>query len=359
MKEFEHGGNVYGEIDQAAGYSQWLDFSANINPEGLSAQVRQSILENMEKIIHYPDPKAGKLKAAIADYYSVPEEKIVLGNGAVELLYLYMHVKSPKSVLIPVPSFSEYERAARSSEAKVLYIFMDEGQGFSLEDDKVMGKLQDADVLMLCNPNNPTGCMMKLEQVSRLVEAAAKWGTDVIVDESFMDFRHDGKEYSVIPLLDKYPNLMIIQSLTKFYAIPGLRLGFALGSEKLVKRLEKSKDPWNVNLLAQAAGAAGLQDVEYQKRSRDVVQENMAELADELQKLPGVKVYPPTVNFILLNIRETGLNSRELTARMRRLGILIRDCSNYPGLDENYVRVAVKGKEDNRRLAEGLKRCIS
>lgn len=358
MKEFEHGGNVYGKIDQAAGFSQWLDFSANINPEGLSADVRKSILENMDKIIHYPDPKAGKLKEAISRYYSVPEDKIVLGNGAVELLYLYMHLRTPKTVQIPVPSFSEYERAARSAKAEVIYTYLDEKRGFNVDVDTVISRVKDADLLMLCNPNNPTGCLMKRDDVEQMIAAAGDCGADVIVDESFMDFRHDSKAYSVIPLLDRYPNLMVLQSLTKFYAIPGLRLGFALCNEKLAQQLESSKDPWNVNLLAQAAGAAGLKDVEYQRRSRHVVNENMLELAADLQMLHGVKVYSPTVNFILLNIGKTGISSGKLTARMRKLGVLIRDCSNYPGLDENYIRVAVKGKDDNKRLVEALKRCI-
>lgn len=358
MKEFEHGGNVYGEISKDAGFDRWLDFSANINPLGLADSVRQSMIDGVDKVVNYPDPAAKSLKQAISEYYDVPAANVVLGNGAVELLYLYVKVIEAKVVQIPVPSFSEYERAARSVTADVRYLYLDEGQEFAIDCDRLLEDMPGADVLMLCNPNNPTGKLIFRQDMERIVAAAEKHGVNVIVDESFMDFRTDADRYSVMSLTGKYSNLMGLQSLTKFYAIPGLRLGFAVCNETLVQKIEQHKDPWNVNLLAQAAGVAGLNDVAYQKQSRQVVSENMLELAASLGELSGVKVYSPAVNFILLNIRETGIDSGELTARMRKYGILIRDCSNYPGLDGNYVRVAVKGKDDNRRLVETMKRCI-
>lgn len=358
MKVFEHGGNVYGKIDPAADFSRWLDFSANISPLGLSDSIRKSILDNMDNLIHYPDPTGQKLKQAISVYAGVSEKNIVLGNGAVELMYIYMHSRKPAKVLVPVPSFSEYERATLSADAKVEYFYLQEKENFALDVCALDKFLPTADVLILGNPNNPTANLLTVEQIEQITSAAKNSGTDVIVDESFIDFRQDSKKYTAVSLVEKYDNLIILQSMTKFYAIPGLRLGFAVVSEALAEKMEMGKDPWNVNSLAQAAGVAGLQDKAYQELTRKTVAENMYSLSKSLREMTGLKVYEPTVNFILLNTREIGITSGALTAKMREKGVLIRDCSNYPGLDEYYVRVAVKSHEENNRLLEVLKACL-
>lgn len=358
MKVFEHGGNVYGKIDPAADFCRWLDFSANINPLGMADSIRRSILDNMDNLIHYPDPAGRMLKQAISVYVGVSEKNIVLGNGAVELMYIYMHNRKPAKVLVPVPSFSEYERAALSADAQVEYFYLQEKDNFALDVCALEKYLPTADVLILGNPNNPTANLLTVEQIEQIMSAAKMNGVDVIVDESFIDFRQDSERYSAVPLIEKYGNLIILQSMTKFYAIPGLRLGFAVVSEALAEKMEMGKDPWNVNSLAQAAGVAGLQDKAYQEQTRKIVAENMYSLSESLKDIPGLKVYEPTVNFILLNIGEMGIISSELTKRMRAKGILIRNCSNYPGLDENYVRVAVKNKEENNQLVIALKECL-
>lgn len=353
IKRFEHGGNVYDRPPSGG----WLDFSANINPLGLSSKVYTAILERVKDIVHYPDPTARELKEAIAEHYELPIERIVLGNGATELFYLLMQTLRPKSVLIPVPSFSEYERAARAVNAAVSFWELEEEQGFALDPLKFFSQvaLERPEMVVLGNPNNPTGNLISKELwqdfLARLKDELGAYRPWIIIDESFLDFREDDALYTARHIEDDH--LVVIQSMTKFYALPGLRLGFGVMNEKLVERLELSKDVWNVNLLAQGAGLTALTDDAYARKTITTVAHEARFLYDELSELPFLKPYCPTVNFILCKLsRGTGA---QLAETMRGKGILIRDCANYPGLDDSYIRLAVRTHDENVRLLDILK----
>ena len=352
QKKFVHGGNVYAEKPKSG---EWLDFSANINPLGLPSKVLEAVRQNIPQIIHYPDPAGRELKEALADFYLVPQNEIVLGNGAAELLYVYFHMFRPRRVLLPMPSFSEYERAALSAGAEVCCHELFAAQGFTIGLDTLLPKLSEVDCLVIGNPNNPTGSLLTAAELERCVQAAAAVGTAVIVDESFIEFLPEEKDYTVRQLVARYPNLGVLQSLTKFYAIPGIRLGFGLFSPEASARMEQGKDPWNVNLLAQKAGVAALHDRDYQQQARRYVQNEKDYLANALQKLDGIKVYPPTVNFIFLDLKAGGWNSAAFAQQMRRRGILIRDCANYSGLGDTFIRVAVKSHNENQQLLDAFR----
>lgn len=355
MKEFIHGGNIYKE--KAPG-GEWLDFSANINPLGIAAGVREAITNGIEGLVNYPDPDGSSAKAAIADYYGVPADKVILGNGAAELLYIFFHTRQPKNLLLPVPSFSEYERAAKAGRTEIVYHELNAADGFRLDVEKFIKSLRFMDCAVIGNPNNPTGTLLEREELVKIISAAKNTGTTIIVDESFIDFRTDAAEHSARSLLSDYDNLLLLQSLTKFYALPGLRLGFALTSTALREQMELQKDTWNMNYLAQQAVVAALADKEYQEKSRLTVKNEQKYLMTEFDKLSGVKLFIPTVNFILLDIKKTGLTSAELTSKMKEKGILIRDCSNYPGIDNSYIRVAIKRRADNICLINAFKEIL-
>lgn len=354
MKRFLHGGNIYGADTPAGG---WLDFSANINPLGLSEAVRQAVADSIGAIVHYPDPEGRALKDALADHYGLRREEIVLGNGAAELFYVFFHAVRPRRVLLPVPSFGEYERAALAAGAEISYHRLDSARGFTLSVADLTAALSAHDCVILGNPNNPTGGLLSRADMVRLIKAAQETATMVVVDESFLDFCPDEGDYTVRDLVSRSDNLFVLRSLTKFYAIPGLRLGFAVAPLALVKRLEESKDPWNVNLLAQKAGEAALGDRAYQRASQDFVQREKAWLAKALGDIPGVTVFPPTVNFLLLYLAPPWPEAAEVSAAMRRRGILLRDCTNYPGLSPRYLRAAVRPREENRRLLDAFRAC--
>ena len=356
MKPFEHGGNVYsaGVHNPAV-----VDFSANINPLGLSDSIKKSIMDNMESLVHYPDPAGALLKQAISVHYGVAEKRIILGNGAVELMYIYFHCVKPDKVLIPVPSFSEYERAALAAGCEIRRLYMDKGREFTLDRAALMELLPEVDTVVLGNPNNPTGELIDRVELEAILARALVTQTDVLVDESFLDFLpHDGN-YRVMDLVEKYPNLLVLRSMTKFFAIPGLRLGFGAAHKRLMEKLEMGRDPWNVNLLAQMAGVAALKDRAYQMDARQIIPVCMNYLYDALSGISGLKVYRPSVNFILISIEGTGLTSSEFTAMLGEYGILVRDCSNYPGMDDYHVRVAVRMRADNEQLVARIKQVLN
>ena len=339
MERYEHGGQIY---DAKGLAGDWLDFSANINPLGLSEKIFQTLTDNLRGVVNYPDPNASELKRAISNRYDVPEKNLVLLNGAAEFFYLYLNAIRPARVVIPVPSFSEYERAARAGGCEVKFFFTSAEENFSLDVDKL--EVTAADCVIIGRPNNPTGNLLAPEKILSLAEVAS-----VVVDESFIDFL-DAE--SVRKFVSK--KISVVQSLTKIFAIPGLRLGFAVVEENLARRLNLCKDVWNVNFLAQKAGVAALDDEDFLKRTRAWLELEKKFFVARLEKMSGIKIFPPTVNFILFRHE----NADKILNELRREKILLRSCANFAGLDETYLRSAIRSRKENLRLLDALKKIL-
>lgn len=353
MQKFEHGGDLK-KIMAQENVDKIIDFSANINPYGLSKNIKKAIVDHIDDIIHYPEPDARELCGKIAKNYGISADKIIVGNGAVELLYILCHILKPKNALIVSPGFSEYERAAKASGANINYVILSEKQEFNSPMRDLIVNIKGNDILFIGNPNNPTGTLFTVEDMELLIEHAENNGCFVVVDESFMDFIKTSEAFSVLPLVEKYHNLFVLHSLTKFYALPGLRLGFAATDHEVLDPLYQAKDPWNVNSLAQIAGMVALEDKVYQRRSRTYTRTEINYLYEELETFDKLKVYEPTVNFILVNIEKTNMTANELKTKLLEYGIVIRNCENYPGLNEYFVRFAVRTREENDELIDAL-----
>ena len=337
MERYEHGGQIY---DAKGLAGDWLDFSANINPLGLSEKIFRTLTENLRGVVNYPDPNATELKRAISERYDVPEKNLVVLNGAAEFFYLYLSVVRPARVVIPVPSFSEYERAAKAATCDVKYFFTSAEENFSLDVDKL--EVNSSDCVIIGRPNNPTGNLLAAEKILQLAEFAS-----VIVDESFIDFLD-------VESVRKFVSekISVVQSLTKIFAIPGLRLGFAVVEENLARKLNLSKDVWNVNFLAQKAGVAALSDEDFLRRTRTWLELEKKFFAERLSKLRGVEIFPPTVNFILFRHEQ----AEKILNELRREKILLRSCANFAGLDGSYLRSAIRSQEENLRLFHALEK---
>ncbi len=358
-QKYLHGGNVYEAVKQQGGKTcEVIDFSANINPLGLSHNVRNLLLQSLDMVVHYPDPQAKVLKEAISTHYTVPYSSVTLGNGAVELLYILCHMVKPRKVLIPAPTFSEYERAACAAGAVAEYLYLKAEEDFQIDVQRLIKNTPGKDIIFICNPNNPTGTVLPNYELEPLLAAGRANDTIVVIDESFMDFMADDRPFSCRAFLTEYPNLVIIHSLTKFYAIPGLRLGFILTNGELQRVLDSGKDPWNVNVLAQIAGIAALEDSEYQYQSREYIAHAKNKLYNELNNLSGIKAYRPAVNYIFADIEGTGFSAPALREKLAMFNVLIRDCSNYHWLTPCYIRVAVRQEAQNEVLLRTLKRVL-
>ena len=348
MKTFEHGGNIYNADGQT---ENWLDFSANINPIGLSETVKTTIINHIDGLVHYPDPQARELKSAISARYNIAFDNILTLNGAAEFFYLFFNTLRPCRVIIPVPSFSEYDRAARSASCEVKYFFTQAEKSFKIPFDELIETIcaEDISCIVLANPNNPTGNILESREIIELLENVEF----VVIDESFADFL--GDEYSVRQLTKSYSNLVVVQSLTKFFAIPGLRLGFAIADETVINQLELGKDVWNVNYLAQKAGAAALNDVDYINETRRWIVEEKEYITDRLRNIEGITFFEPTVNFVLIKFK-TVETAHKVIDILKSHNILVRSCANFPGLDGSYIRMAIRCREENCKVLDVLER---
>ena len=359
LLEHIHGGNLR-EASEKFGLERdsITDFSANINPLGPSPEVYRCICENLHQIIHYPDPQAKALKSTLAQYLNLSTDNIVLGNGAVELIYLLVKVLKPKRVLIPAPTFNEYELAVATNGGRVVDLFLKKEEDYNYNVQEMLKKLPEVDMLILCNPNNPTGQLIKKEDLLTILLAAKKENVFVMIDEAFMDFVEQAEEYSLVSELEDWDNLFILYSLTKFFAIPGLRLGAGLANRELIKRIEHMKDPWNINCFAQLAGIVSLQDLNYIANTKAFVNTEKAFLYQGLCDISSIRPYLPSANYIFVDISDFKYGSSELYQVLAKEGILVRDCSSYKQLGQDYVRLAVKNRADNTLLLQKIRELL-
>jgi len=350
-----HGGNVYKASQELnIPIDQILDFSANINPLGYPPEVEYIIKNHIKDIIHYPDTEQRELKESAAGYYDTTLDMVLPGNGSVELINIAIETLKPAKAIIPSPTFSEYAQACENREIPVEFVsLLDDDFNFTLSTlDNVTQLLTKNSILILCNPNNPTGKLIPRDTIKTVLEVLELHESYLLLDEAFMDFVE--KDQSMAKFLTKYPNMMILKSVTKFFALPGLRLGFILANPELIQRFDGFKDPWNINTFAGVVGAKVLKEREYIQKTRSVILEEKKWLLRQLEQIPGFAPYYPEANFIFVRLNQN-LRLDFLTQKLREQGILIRDCSNYMFLDKTFFRVAVKNRGDNEILVARLK----
>lgn len=349
-----HGGNLRrlsAEVDIPP--EQLLDFSANLNPLGPPEWLRAEISARVSELVHYPDPDCSELLEALAEYNQVPQENLLVGNGATELIYLLPRALDFKCALIPVPSYADYEDAARLAGIEIEAVQLDAASDFAIDYDRLAESLKQAQLVLLGQPNNPTGRLCDTNRLRELARAYPR--TTFLVDESFITFVDEGHSLRY----ERPTNVIIVESMTKAYAIPGLRLGYLIADAEIVTRLRRLMPDWTVNTLAQRVGCRALVDHEYRRESRDFVARQRLALTEALADLPGLKVFPGDANFLLLRLDEARMTAAELARRMLEKGIAIRVCDNFKGLDQSYFRVAVRSSSEQERLCRALQEILS
>ena len=357
-----HGGNIY-KIYREKGMKEILDYSSNINPYGLPEQFKEAIISNLSILEKYPDPDYIELREEIAKVNKVELKNIIVGNGATEIIFLYMKVLKAKKILIVSPTFGEYERAMRATldDIQVDYFKLEEVENFVPNIEKIRLELNKKyDLLVMCNPNNPTGQFVSVEIMEKILEKCTEFGTKLFVDEAFVEFVENWEEKSIIKTEKDKKNLFVLRAFTKFFAIPGLRLGYGIcfDDEFMTKMFEK-KEPWSVNNIAELAGKVLLKDKEYIEKTNKWIKEEKKYMYENLIKIEGIKSYKTEINFILVRINDEYLkkiNVQKLREKMLEKGILIRDASNFVYLDNKYFRLAVKDRKNNIRVLEALKK---
>ncbi len=339
-----HGGDIYSK-------NITLDFSASVNPYGTPPSVLDAVKTSLTKIGNYPDPGCKELIRSIGTYESVLPEFILCGNGAAELIYAFCLSEKPQKALIPIPAFSEYENALLLNRCRIIHHRMSPSQGFR-PDDSILEEISETepDTIFLCNPGNPSGSLIDFRLLEKIAELCGKLCVRLFIDECFLELTGNGQ--SLVPLLAEHPEIFILKSLTKTYAIPGVRTGYGLSSDlELLKRMSRVVQPWNVSLIAQEAGIAALKEKDYLKKSVECICQERKWLTMELRSF-GFFVCPSDVNYILFNAPE-GLDSA-----LEKKGIAIRNCSNFHGLDTGWYRTAVRTREENEILIRAIREIV-
>ncbi len=335
------------------------DFSVNMNPLGWPEGLRDIISKNSGSILRYPDPSSERLKRKLAVLHGAGPDNLAIGNGSIELIYLLPRAFKIRKALIITPTFSEYEFAVRSNGSTPAFFGTSEKDEFRIDYDKLAERLPGCDALFLCNPNNPTGVTLDNDEVLYLSRLTKKHKSILMLDEAFIEFTGESSRTTIVSEALKSGSLIILRSLTKFYAIPGLRLGYAIGHKRMIGRIIKLQYPWNVNGPAQFAGEKIPADKSYMERTRSFVAGERQYMFRRLTGIKGVTAYPSSANFILCKLQSTPMHSSiELKRRLLREGINIRDCGNFRGLNDRYFRIAIRKRADNDRLIKSMERAL-
>lgn len=356
----EHGGNLRKITATCKGLpDKILDFSSNFNPLGPPANLKKIIMQNICLLKTYPDPECTTARANLGHRIGVSPENILLGNGSNELIHLIPRALGCRRALIYQPAFSEYELAVRLSGAKASFLFGSKDSDFSFDVKKIIRHIPKNDLVILGNPNNPTGTLLEKKLLCDLAGICAQHKTSLVIDEAFMDFVDQKDKFSVVSEVGRFRNLLVVKSMTKFFCLAGLRIGYGVGAARLISRLAAFQPAWSVNALAQHIVSDGLFEPDYAKKTLGTVNRERRFLFSELKKIKNIKPCPPAANFILCKISKKGLNASTLFKRLLQDEILIRDCSNFRGLGRYFFRVAVRGKRDNLRLLQSLNTILS
>ncbi len=331
--------------------SRIIDFSSNISPIGTLSSIKKTLKKNIENITHYPDPASSTVISSLKKYTNLEKSNLVVGNGAIEILYNFCSafLSRETRVLIPVPTFQEYETAAKLNECKISYF---KTMDLSVDLDIFISKIPKNGCVFICNPNNPTGKLLSKNQMLKIIKKAKKLSTLVFVDECFIEMVPEYND-SVISHVKKYTNLFVLRSLTKSFALPGIRIGYAASSQEIVEILQKIKIPWSVNLLAQDAANIALKNKSHLVKSNSVIKKESNYLTNQINKLNGFDCYDSATNFILIKIKK---NSTQLQKKLLEHKILIRDCKNFRGLNDHHIRIAVKSHKENLKLVKALEK---
>ena len=330
-----------------------IDFSSSINPLGLPESLNSVYQNSMDDLSRYPDPYAAPLRAKIAESFSCSQKHVVVGNGSMGVLEVAVRVLAPQRaypphVLLVEPCFSEYRRLAELQKAHIDTVALSSEDHFKFPLKEIIKSLTAKDVLILGHPNNPTGTSLSREGLCQLLNAAEQENVWVLVDEAFSDWAPD---ISMASKVSELGRLVVVRSLTKFFALAGIRSGYALGPKSVINEMMKHMGPWTCNRLAQKLSIAALRDHAFQDESRRWLMRERSWFYDALQQLQILQPFQSSANFLLIQSR---VSLDGFFDFLGKRGVFVRPCQNFNGLDKSYFRVAVRTRWENKLLLSVL-----
>ncbi|SHE32426.1 pyridoxal phosphate-dependent aminotransferase [Clostridium fallax] len=350
-----HGANLF-DLANKLGFkeTEFMDFSSNINPFGSSIKAKKAVINNINMVSIYPDPEYKKLKASISEYCICKKENIILGSGATELISSFIKTINPKKTLLLSPAYSEYEHELKKINSTITKYFSNEFDNFkiNINDIKTILKNENYDLIIICNPNNPTGFAFTKEEIKYLLKDSNAF---VMIDETYIEFTKTS-EFSSTSLVDNFENLFVIRGTSKFFSTPGIRLGYGLISNKnILNKIYEHLDLWNINIFASIMGEIMFKDKDYINLIQNNMETEREYLLKELNEVKGLKVFHSNGNFILCKIDNEFLTAKNLYNKLLHKKIIIRDCTSFEGLDKYFFRVCILKPNENKLLIKELK----
>jgi len=353
-----HGGDVWGFARKYnIPLEKVLDFSGPVNFLGPSPKAVEAVKQHAKVIRFYPDPNPAELKMETAKYvgHGVEAANIILGNGSIELIYMITEAfPCGFKAVIPVPSFTEYEKAALRVGGEPIFLRLPDNFALDVESVK-KAVTEDTRIVSICNPHSPSGTLYSRETVLDLVDFCRKRDVIVSVDENYIEFAEKGQDTTMAGYVKKYENLFVIRSVTKFFGMPGIRFGYGIATESLIDTLQTVRQPWSINSLAGYATLAAFKDTEFIENTKRTIAKERAQFSKMLSEVGGLHVFPSVTDFLLVKILIKKITAPILKEELAKEGFLIRDCSTFVGLDESYFRVTVRSSSDNMKLVEALR----
>ena len=356
-----HGGDLDAiEREYGIPKNEISDFSGNINPLGFPKKAAAKLAENIAMVCQYPDKNYFALRKSIGGYTGANPEHIVVGNGSTELISTFIKSVNAKRTLIMGPAYSEYENAVKTIGGEYTYFELKEEETFELNVEHLLTELDgDVGLFIACNPNNPTGTAIKTTDMEKILIHCKTKGISVMTDETYIEFSDEIDKICSIPLVEKYDNIFVIRGISKFFAAPGLRLGYGItSSKKFHDMLAQNQDPWSVNILASYAGEQIFTDTEFIEKTKKLISSERKRMYDEISCWKNVKIYKSASNFMLVKLLTDKVDAAEIFDYMIREKMVIRDAASFTFLDESFLRFCVLSPEENTKFLTELKKIV-
>lgn len=332
-------------------------FSSNVNPLGLSESLKDTLAQNLDVLSSYPDRNYTSLKTALSSYCNAPADYFLVGNGSTEMISVLIQTRHPKKALIIGPTYSEYGRELSLIGCDLDEYVLKESTDFMLDFDDFSKYLENGryELVILCNPNNPTSSALTVSEIKKLLEICQTYNSFLMIDETYVEFTSDIHEYSAMSLIAEYDNFIVLRGVSKFFAAPGMRFGYAATSnQELHQAFLKLQNPWSLNSLAAFAGEIMFFDKDYIEKTRNHILSEKERMINDLSRISGLKVYPAHANFVLVKILLPEITSYNIFDALMKKGLMVRDCSSFECLDGEYFRFCIMHTVENDRLLEAI-----
>lgn len=340
---------------------QIICYSSNVNPLGLSATLKQKMADNLDLFSSYPDRNYTNLKSALAKYNQANSEYFLVGNGSTEMISVLIKTRRPKKALIIAPTYSEYERELSLIGCSLNEYILNEEKDFKLDlnDFEHTLESQGYELVILCNPNNPTSSALTVKELKELLHLCQRNNCFLMIDETYIEFTEDIHNFTAMSLLDEFDNFIVLRGVSKFFAAPGMRFGYAATSnQELHQAFTRLQNPWSLNSLAAYAGEVMFFDTEYIQKTKNFIISEKNRMLDALSRIPTLKVYPAYANFILVKILNPTFTSHDIFDQLMKKGLMVRDCSSFGSLNGEYFRFCIMHQEENSILIESIKEIL-